>query len=244
MTVLAWLYLAVALPLLSLWRRHHESRLRLALVILPFLLLVAASTPIAGRLAIRSLEEPYPSLRERPADADAIVVLSGYAKEVDGRVELGDDTLFRCVRAAEVYHDGPPIPVLASGGIVDPNFPNSPVAAGMADFLKRLGIRPQDLFTEEASRTTHENAVESARILREHGWRKVILVTEAYHLARACACFRHEGVDVIPCGCRYRGLSEGLEPVHFLPNPSAARGVGLACHEWLGLAWYRHKGWI
>jgi uncharacterized SAM-binding protein YcdF (DUF218 family) len=45
-----------------------------------------------------------------------------------------------------------------------------------------------------ASRNTHENAVRSAKTLRDRGWSHVLLVTSALHMPRAAGCFRAEGV--------------------------------------------------
>jgi uncharacterized SAM-binding protein YcdF (DUF218 family) len=236
--------LAVAVALVALWRR--PSRRRLAVVTVAFLLLAVLSLPVTSYLALGSLEWSYPPLESRPDDAPAIVVLSGSMWPAAGdelRYDPGTDTLYRCLRAAELYHAAP-CPVLVSGGKVHATDAGPPVAEVMRNFLLTQGVRSEDVLVEDSSRTTYENAVGSARLLAERDIRRVVLVTDAVHLRRAVACFRKQGLDVVPCGCRYRALGRDGGPVDYLPDPSAAVGVDEAAHEWLGLALYWLTGRI
>jgi uncharacterized SAM-binding protein YcdF (DUF218 family) len=235
-----WLTLLAALALANLWRKRRETKRRLLLLTVALVLLALACTPAVGCLALGSLEWSYPPLRERPDGIEAIVVLSGYVRVLDEegtQVELGIDSLYRCLRAAQVYHQGPPCPVLVSGGRTDPGSAGPPLAVPMRDFLIQLGVRKTDLVVEDRSRNTYENAVETCRLLKERGLHRVALVTDATHLMRAAGCFRKQGVDVVPCGCRYRARLE-WSIRSFVPDPAESEGLREACHEWLGTAWY------
>ena len=56
-------------------------------------------------------------------------------------------------------------------------------------FLGALGV-PQSVFMlESRSRSTRENAVNSAVMLRERGMNRILLVTSARHMPRARALF-------------------------------------------------------
>jgi uncharacterized SAM-binding protein YcdF (DUF218 family) len=241
------LSLALVLGMANLWRKRRETRRRLALVTVPLVLLAVWSTPVVGYLAFGSLEWPYPPLTERPADAEAIVVLSGYVSvlnEEGTQFELGSDTLYRCLRAVEVYRQGKRCPVLVSGGKVDAAAPGPTLAAAMHQFLQQQGVAEDDLIDEDRSGTTYENAVESCRLLRERGLHKIVLVTDAAHLYRAADCFRKQGADVVPCGCRYRAARMDWSVWAFVPDAAAAGGPQEAVHEWLGVLWYRLHGRI
>jgi uncharacterized SAM-binding protein YcdF (DUF218 family) len=61
------------------------------------------------------------------------------------------------------------------------------------------GVEPDRILLEELARSTWENARECARIIRKHGWRRVILVTDSYHLPRGLLAFRHFGVRAGHC---------------------------------------------
>jgi uncharacterized SAM-binding protein YcdF (DUF218 family) len=97
---------------------------------------------------------------------------------------------------------------------------------------------------EDRSRTTYENAVETAKHLRERKVQRIVLVTEAVHLLRAKLCFEKLGLHVTPAGCNYQATTFDWSPINFLPSPEAAVHVDRVAHEWLGLIWYRFHGRI
>jgi uncharacterized SAM-binding protein YcdF (DUF218 family) len=243
-------------PVLLLWtivaavliRRKPPSRQRWRWLFVPVILLLFTSTPIAAFLASGTLEWFYPPLRERPADADVIVVLSGYYYAVDAegeRFELGTDTLQRCLKAAELYRQSEsPCRILVSGGVFSGEENAPSCARVMKDWLMKMGVKESDILVEDQSRSTHENAVESSKILHREKIEKMVLVTDAVHLWRATGCFHKEGVEVVPCGCGYQSNSLDWSPAMFLPNVHSARSFQEAYHEWLGLVWYRSRGWI
>src|SRR5207249_5416937 len=112
----------------------------------------ALSTPAAAHLAMLSLESYAPPLEDRPADAGAIVVFSADVYPPEGprtRAELDEDSLQRCLQAARLYKQGPPCPVLVSGGKVDPDTPGPTFAAALADFLEQHGVNAADLVQED-----------------------------------------------------------------------------------------------
>ena len=239
---LLWLFLGLAL--INLWRKRAESRRRLLLVTLPYVLLTFISVPLAGDCIAASLERQYSPLLHRPADAQAIVVLASYVypPAVTGDLpELDESTCNRCLKAAELYRQGRPCPVVVSGRNADPQGINC--AEIMRDFLHKLGVQSEDLIVEGNSLTTYENAVEASKLLESRRLSRIILVTDAIHLQRAVRCFRKQGIEVIPCGCGYRASLE-FEFSRLLPQPDTAGRCQLICHEWIGLARYWLRGRI
>lgn len=241
------LFVLTGLAVANLWRKRRETRGRLTMLTLAFAALALTSTPAVSHLALGSLEWQYPPLDRRPADAEAIVVLSAGVIPPDatrGRAELDEDTIRRCLHAARLYHQGKPCPVLVSGGKVDPDTENPACAQLMRDFLVQLGVRESDVLVEDASRTTYENAVESVKVLKARGLRRALLVTDGVDLFRAARCFQKQGAVPVASASWYR--ASGLEGTLFdyLPSPGAARGCQRAWHEWLGVLWYRLQGRI
>jgi uncharacterized SAM-binding protein YcdF (DUF218 family) len=189
-------------------------------------------------MALGTLEWQYPPLTERPDDVQAIVVLSSYVRPPlpdHPQPQMDEESLYRCIRAAEVYHTGRRCPVVVSGG--GTTVSNS-CAQVMRDFLVQLAVDPADVIVEGDSSTTNENALESAKLLRDMNIHKIALVTTTDHLPRAVRCFRKQGFDVVPCGCHYSAVKPDSWLVQFIPSPQAARTNQMVCHEWLGLAWY------
>lgn len=65
--------------------------------------------------------------------------------------------------------------------------------------LIQLGIPNQRIIIEKNAKNTHENAVNSKRIvdsLQIH--EPVLLITSAFHMRRASACFRKESIQIVP----------------------------------------------
>jgi uncharacterized SAM-binding protein YcdF (DUF218 family) len=242
-------YLLAVLTVANLWRKRRETRRRLLLATVPLVLVVLCSLPVCSYFAKASLEWRYPPMEQRPGDAEAIVVLGGYVHTLDTarewqfrigkKYELAADTYYRCLRAAEVYHQGEPLPVVVSGGQANAAGEGPPLAQVMHDFLLELGVRSEDLVDEAESHNTYENAVQTARLLQERGIHSIVLVTDARHLHRAVGCFRKQGLEVTPCGCRYGANHFDLQLSSFMPNPVAIRQCQAVCHEWFGVAWYK-----
>ncbi len=241
------LFLWVCLALVRLWWKRAAPPRRLWLLFVPLLSLAVISMPAAAYLALRSLESYSSPLDERPADAEAIVVFSAGVQPARGlrvRPEMDEDTLDRCLEAVRLYKKGPPCLIVASGGKVDPEEVGPTYAAVMADFLEQLGVKSSDLVREESSRTTYENAVESARLLKERGVSRVVLVVDAVDMYRAAACLRKQGVEVVPAPCHYRAARFRFSIAAFVPSPGAAVNVQRVWHEWLGVVWYWGQGKI
>jgi uncharacterized SAM-binding protein YcdF (DUF218 family) len=241
------LLLLLGMAIANLWRKRRESRRRLLLLTVPFVILVLTTIPAVIFPLVGTLEWRYPPLASRPEDADAIVVLSGGMIEPDAvrrRAELAEDTLSRCLRGAEIYHEGKPCPVIVTGDVLDSGSDIPAVASVMRDMLIRLGVADPDVLVEAKARTTFENAVETRKIVEAKGLRKVILVTEAIHMPRSLRCFRKQGIDAVPAPCRHRATVFHGRINFFMPSPGAIGDLMAVLHEWLGLVWYRLSGKI
>ena len=128
-------FIITGLAIVSLWRKRQASRGRLLLLTLGFAMVMVLSLPAMSHLAMGSLEWSFPPLKRLPDDAGAIVVLSGSWVPPDSvrwESELGSDTLYRCLYAAEVYHHEKRIPVLVSGGPADPGSSDPPCTSSCA----------------------------------------------------------------------------------------------------------------
>jgi uncharacterized SAM-binding protein YcdF (DUF218 family) len=241
------LVLLITVLQFSVWRRptEHSRRTKLLTGLIAGLYLY--STPAFAHLFLGTLEWKYPPLLQRPADAQAIVALSGGIHppdDVKPRARLGSSTLKRCIRAAELYHEGPPCKVILTGGKVDPDRLGPTLAVAMREFLLDLGIPENDILIEQQSRSTYENALMTAPLLKENNLNSILLVTDATHLRRSVRCFEALGIKVVPAGCCYRSTTFRWSPFNFLPSVSAVQSNQEAFHEWVGLAWYKLRGHI
>jgi uncharacterized SAM-binding protein YcdF (DUF218 family) len=109
-----------------------------------------------------------------PVKADAIVVLGG-----------GSD---RPARAAELFHQMSAPRVIVSGGGDCEVYREMLVAAG---------VPTNAIIVECESRTTKENAMLTAKVLKQMGAQRVIIVTSWFHSRRALASFRRFAPGVV-----------------------------------------------
>jgi uncharacterized SAM-binding protein YcdF (DUF218 family) len=201
-----------------------------------------AATPLFAGWLLAGLERGYPVAPPQPEAAGAIVVLAG-GRHPDAP-EYGGETVsphsLERLRYGAALHRETGLPLLVSGGRVRGDEPAAEADLLSAVLERELGVAVR--WRETESRNTCENALFSARLLREAGIDHVLLVSHALHMPRATWCFRRAGLEVtayptLPAAGLLR--SRGL--IAFLPQPRALWLTGQALHEYLGLVWYRVK---
>ena len=149
-------------------------------------LLFLCSLPVSAA-ALMALLQTQPALtpvQVKHAEAQAIVVLAaGRRREAP---EYGGDTLsslaLERLRYAVHLHRQTGLALIMSGGSPKDREPAEALLlkeAAVNDFAVPV------LLTEEASRTTWENATHTAVLLRERGIEHIYLVTHAWHMPRA-----------------------------------------------------------
>ena len=101
----------------------------------------------------------------------------------------------------------------------------------------KIGIPSSDIIIESESKNTHENAVESAKILNErYTDGNFILVTSAIHMPRAKRCFKKAGLTVTPFSVdQQAGPRKYLLDHLFIPNVDPLTRWGQLIKEWVGL---------
>ncbi len=68
-------------------------------------------------------------------------------------------------------------------------------ASVMRDLARAAGLEAERLFCEDRATSTWASARLCAPIVRRHAWRRVCVVSDAYHLERARFAFRCFGVE-------------------------------------------------
>jgi uncharacterized SAM-binding protein YcdF (DUF218 family) len=167
-------------------------------------------------MLVRMLEAPLVIRGEALRPLDAIVVLGAPLRNDALTPPLAE----RVEAAAALYHAGGAPRVVATGGIT--RGANRSEAAVMAERLVALGV--PDVIVEERSRTTAENATETARLL---GPGAVWIVTQPFHGRRAARLFRAAGFDA-----RVWHIADSLE---YRDRKRALRWVTREYVAWAGL---------
>ncbi len=214
----------------------RRPRLGRALIATGLALLLGLSLPAVADLVSLGVQRYPPLDAARLPSADLIVVLGG------GVLRNADDpagpvptpaTLERLATAARLARASA-LQILLSGGALGGAEPES---VGMARALKtEFGLEARWL--ETRSRTTEENALECARLLKPLGLRRVLLVTSATHMRRSVEEFRAAGLEPLPAPAPGT-LHAALGVRGFLPNASALERSAAALYELAGeiVAW-------
>jgi uncharacterized SAM-binding protein YcdF (DUF218 family) len=96
-------------------------------------------------------------------------------------------------------------------------------ADALADELARLGVPSSCIVRERSSRNTRENAQRTAELLSREKVRHVVLVTCPWHMPRAAALFRREGLDVEPFSAKADEASLSQRAYRFVRELVATR---------------------
>lgn len=228
---------ALLLMLLGmLLARYGRPRAAWSSVMLGFAWLVLWSWPPASNWLVSQVEQEFPfqDLSALPS-APAMVVLGGGIHPPRSAVTPPnlESSADRVWYAAQLYHAGKsPLLVLSGGSVTSVETE----ADAMREFLRDLGVPDSALLLEGRSRTTRENAIYSAELLRSRGIRRVLLVTSALHMHRAKKLFEQQGIEVDPAPTDHeaRPLSSWQR---VLPDAGALEGSGHAIKELVG-------GWL
>ncbi len=196
--------------------------------------------PVSVALA-RAAEASAPRTFRPGTTYDAVIVLGGGidpgASAVSGVPELGPAG-DRYVAGYELLRADRARTAILSGGGSDPGEVQE--AQWGARLYERLGIPADRIVVEPDSRNTRENAVNTARIVRERGYRSLLLVTSALHAPRALGAFRAAGLspDVLPVD--FRAVAR---PSSWLPRASALERSTEVIREVWGRLVYRVMGY-
>jgi uncharacterized SAM-binding protein YcdF (DUF218 family) len=230
------LFILLAMAGLVLAWRWRRVGLVLATVAMATVYL--SSLPLVGFVLMRSADRlagivPRLSL---PGPPGAIVVLSAeyrHSERQGGRDKVGPLTLERLAQAVRVARQTG-LPMLVSGGWL-PHADDS--LAGMMAEALATDFHMPPRWREERSRTTYENALYSAEILRRAGIKSALVVTNSWHMARALWSFDAVGYPVVAAPLKDPAALH-LSAASFFPQVPALMSSYLASHELIGLAWY------
>ena len=139
------------------------------------------------------------------------------------------------VEQAARLHWASGLPILASGGL---HFGAPPSEAELFAQVLQEDFSVMARWQEGRSRTTWENAALSAPLLRDAGVRRIVLVTQAWHMPRARWCFERHGFEVVPAPLGFLGVPNGRPLGGWLPESKALWQSGLLLHEAAGLLLY------
>lgn len=231
------------LLLVAWWLRRRWPRLAGACFVAGLGGLWLMSLPVVMQRAANWLEsEPalpvqaWSTLAQR---ADAIVILGAGRERGDPAwdgIDQPTGIALERVRYAARLAKASGLPVLTSGGL---HYGSPPSEAWIMAQSLRDDFGTSARWMEERSRTTWENAEFSAQLLAEHGIKRVVVVTQAWHMQRSRWSFEQQGLQVIPAPVGFLGTDHARPLGGWLPESKAIWQNGQLLNEAVGLVGYK-----
>jgi uncharacterized SAM-binding protein YcdF (DUF218 family) len=158
-------------------RRLYRSLARLCAIV-GLITILAIATPLVHWWAIATagpIEQPK---------GDVLIVLSA-ARDQNGGMSFS--SYWRARQAVDAWRAGGFTKVVVSGARV----------SAITQFLIAEGVPSDAILVEGASTSTHQNAINTARLIQNMPGKRVLLTSD-FHMFRALRTFRKAGVDAAP----------------------------------------------
>jgi uncharacterized SAM-binding protein YcdF (DUF218 family) len=149
----------------------------------------------------------------------------------DGIIVLGGSNYAGIDAVPALSQDYPEARIIFSG-----------FSATALDRFARLGGDPARVYVESRPRTTSEDALYSAALLKPKPGERWLLVTLASHMPRAIGCFRVAGFEVVPYPVGFRTGGPSHLFVLDATGSLAFFLLDVAAKEWIGLIAYGLMG--
>ena len=207
-----------------------------AISLLSAIILYLISIQPVLNVLLRPLETSYPVPSAKIiGEPSAIIVLSSGAYNRHTLDRDSFNRLFEGFKLYKKYH----IPVILSGGYATSTFS---VARIMRNVLLEMGVKKSYVITEDKSNDTYQNALYVLKICERRNFRRVILVTSAYHMPRAMFLFDNYkgGIRIIPYPTDFK-TDKHYNIYGYIPQLGSLIISEEAIHEYIGYFYYYIK---
>jgi uncharacterized SAM-binding protein YcdF (DUF218 family) len=162
-------------------------------------------------------------LKERVEPADVAVVLGN---EVYLSGEPSPQLKARLDRAVELFRQHLFPRIVVSGGI-EKNGTDETLA--MRQYLMRQGVPAEAILLDPRGSDTMDTAEDTVALMNQHGWKRIIVISQYFHLPRCQLAFRKAGFDhVLVSYARFFGWHDlwaitrelVAYPVYYLKTPA------------------------
>lgn len=175
------------------------------------------------------------------------IVLTGVTlndRQPDDRVYFhhGAD---RVTHTIQLYKKGIIKKIIISGGVGRVITEGRPEADELFKVMIMAGIPESDIVIENESANTHENAVNVKKILKDEKGENCLLITSAFHMRRAEACFKKVDLTTDMFSADFYTHPRQFTPdVLLVPKADSITLWQKLFKEWLGIIAYKMSGYI
>lgn len=120
----------------------------------------------------------------------------------------------RLDHAISLYKSGRVGAILLTGGFgKGADYAESEVAL---NYCLKQGVPKKDLFLETNSKTTEQNIMEANKMMSESGFQNALIVSDPWHLKRACDMAAHYGFDAKPSATKNSRYKSDESKINFI----------------------------
>lgn len=215
------------------WAWRVSKRLGLVLAGLALFLALVGNVHV-GRALIGWLERSVPeNVVVEPLEA--LFVLGGGSDLDDQGRPMVSRAGDRLVKAALLWHEGKVKRLVASGVSMDERGRIRNLAEESRVIWKGMGVPEAAVFDiGEPCRNTSQELAAARRMVARTGWTRVGLLTSAWHLPRALALARKEGLTVVAVRADVQGRPRAFQLWDVIPQEEGIRCTEMAAWELLG----------
>lgn len=217
------------------WALRRRMRgLGMYLLLLALGLTLIGNPQVGYRLKAR-LEASVPSTPEATAPMEALFVLGGGSEvDVEGRPYLGEFG-DRIVEAARLWRAGRVQRLAASGASNNSDGGRRDLGAETRQLWLGLGIPSEAIWViDKPCFVTREEIQAYRRLQAKEGWTCVGLLSSPWHLPRALATAKREGMVFTPFPSHPHGRIPTAQLWHVIPQEDGVHNTQMVCWEVLG----------
>lgn len=247
--LLFYLVMPVTLILVAIFIAvfSKKPRLKRKSLVATLILLLFFTNPFLSNEAMVLWEVPPTPVNE-VGQYDAAIILTG----ISDQEKSPHDRMYttrgadRVLHPLMLYRMGKVKSFIITGGSGSLRQTYSSESAEIKRLLIAAGVPDSLILTEEKSRNTRENAVHTASILQQHPeFKKLLLVTSAFHMRRASGCFKKAGVQADTFAADFYTSDRSFAFNRFImPSEHALYVWQKLVHEILGYTVYRLVGYL
>jgi len=238
--------LVTCLSLVMRGGKFLQRTVQLFSIALLALLLLAAAPSIVNPLLDHTESLVHSPDSCRSIDSPLVVLSGGVSsavKSADDLSKIYEATFVRMVEAIAVLQKQEATsPVYLLGGSQRNGVAEADV---MRSFFVMAGIAEERLILERESVNTAASAIALATLMKVDASESqpIRLLTSALHMARSKAVFASNGFDVCPIAVDRRAV-KNVAWFRLVPQSTALRKFDELLHEWVGMLYYRLKGYF
>jgi uncharacterized SAM-binding protein YcdF (DUF218 family) len=206
-------------------------------------ILIVCSLPVFSNKLISYLERDYSLVRAASAKtADAIVVLSGMVRTIEGanglEYEWGEasDRIFAGIDL--IQENKAPVLLLTGGKL--PWSVGKPEGEYLRGIAEKHGVPSDIIIITENVQNTDQEAKAVVKLLNKN-IPNIILVTSAFHMPRAQMVFESAGIEVSPFPVDFLSEATNTKIMDFIPNAKAFNDTNFFVRELIGRLYYDLK---